>query len=262
MTAQEIAEPNTILRCEVGSGVHGLAVNNQDDRDEMGICLEPPEYVIGLKHFEQWTFRTQPQGHRSGPGDLDLTIYSARKWCSLALKGNPSVLLPLFVPAKHIVVESSDGYLLREMAWAFASKRAGNAFLGYMQQQRQRLAGERGQKNVKRPELMEAFGFDTKYAGHILRLGYQGIEYMNTGRLTLPMPEAERSFIVGVRTGQVDENEVLSRAGELEVELKEAIETSPLPDEPRYDVVNQWLIDRYTVAWRERVDPVVGVKLP
>lgn len=252
MTAREIAEPNTILRVEVGSGVHGLAVNNQDDRDEMGICLEPPEYVIGLKHFEQWVYRTQPQGHRSGPGDLDLTIYGARKWCSLALKGNPSVLIPLFVPSKHIIVESVEGYMLRDMAPAFASRRAGNAFLGYMQQQRQRLSGERGQKNVKRPELVDAYGYDTKYAGHILRLGYQGIEYMTTGRLTLPMPEPQRSFIVGVRKGEVDENEVLSRAGELEAELKETIEMSPLPDEPEYERVNRWLIDRYSNWWEYR----------
>ncbi len=37
-----------ILRTQVGSGVHGTAISGQDDRDEMGICLEPPEYVTGL----------------------------------------------------------------------------------------------------------------------------------------------------------------------------------------------------------------------
>ena len=254
--SQLIAEPNTILRCEVGSGVHGLAVDNQDDRDEMGICFEPPEYVIGLKHFEQWVFRTQPNGVRSGPGDLDLTIYSARKWCSLALKGNPTVLLPLFVPSANIIEETAEGFELRELAWAFASKRAGNAFLGYMQQQRQRLAGERGQKNVKRPELVDAYGFDTKYAGHIMRLGYQGIEYMNTGQLTLPMPEPQRTFIVQVRKGEITEDAVLSQAGILEVELKEAIEASPLPDEPKYEIVNRWLIEKYQLWWRERAERI------
>lgn len=252
MTSREIAEPNTILRVEVGSGVHGIAVEGTDDRDEMGICLEPPEYVIGLKHFEQWVHRTQPEGARSGHGDLDLTIYSARKWCSLALKGNPTVLLPLFVPSKHIIIESVEGYQLRDLAWAFASKRAGNAFLGYMQQQRQRLTGERGQKNVKRPELVDAYGYDTKYMGHILRLGYQGIEYMTTGRLTLPMEESARTFIKQVRTGDIGYNEAMTRAGELESELKEAFDMSPLPDEPEYDVVNRWLIKRYMQWWAIR----------
>ena len=35
---------------------------------------------------------------------------------------------------------------------------------------------------VNRPELIAAHGYDTKYAGHVLRLGYQGIEFLETGR--------------------------------------------------------------------------------
>jgi hypothetical protein len=77
-TFATIAERGTILRCLVGSGVHGTAVEGQDDRDEMGICIEPPEYVIGLRSFEQYIFRTQPEGARSGHGDLDLIVYSLR----------------------------------------------------------------------------------------------------------------------------------------------------------------------------------------
>lgn len=46
--ARRIAEAGMILRTQVGSGVHGTAVTGQDDRDEMGICLEPPEFVTGL----------------------------------------------------------------------------------------------------------------------------------------------------------------------------------------------------------------------
>lgn len=87
----------TILRTVVGSTVHGISIAGTDDRDEMGICVEGPEYLLGLHHFEQYVFRTQPEGVRSGPGDLDLTIYSLRKWCRLAVKANPTVLLPLFV---------------------------------------------------------------------------------------------------------------------------------------------------------------------
>ncbi|SHI68548.1 Predicted nucleotidyltransferase [Tessaracoccus bendigoensis DSM 12906] len=37
-----------ILRVQVGSGVHGTALSGQDDRDEMGICLEPARFVTGL----------------------------------------------------------------------------------------------------------------------------------------------------------------------------------------------------------------------
>ena len=64
-----------ILRGVVGSTIHGVSVSNQDDRDELGICIEPREYVIGLRHFETHVWRTQPEGVKSGPGDLDLTIH-------------------------------------------------------------------------------------------------------------------------------------------------------------------------------------------
>src|SRR3979409_2518531 len=104
-----IAEEGLILRCQVGSGVHGTAIEGQDDRDEMGICIEPPEFVIGLERFEQYIYRTQPEGARSGPGDLDLIIYSLRKWMRLALDGNPTVLLPLFVPDDEVVAITDIG---------------------------------------------------------------------------------------------------------------------------------------------------------
>jgi hypothetical protein len=58
--ARVIAERGMILRVQVGSGVHGTAVGGQDDRDEMGICLEPPDYVTGLARVPAGTGRTPP----------------------------------------------------------------------------------------------------------------------------------------------------------------------------------------------------------
>jgi hypothetical protein len=63
----------------------------------MGVCIEPPEYVIGLEHFETWVHRTRPEGVRSEAGDLDFVVNSLRKYARLALRGNPTVLLLLFV---------------------------------------------------------------------------------------------------------------------------------------------------------------------
>lgn len=250
---EEIVENSTILRCEVGSTVHGIGVAGTDDRDELGVCIEPPEFVIGLRHFEQYVFRTKPEGVRSEHGDLDLTIYSLRKFCSLALKGNPSILLLFNVPDEKCVLLDKLGKELRSLAWAFASKKAGAAFLGYMQQQRQRMMGERGQKNVKRPELVEKYGYDTKYAGHILRLGFQGIDYMSTGSFPIPMPQEQIDYIVNVRTGKIPENEMLTTAGLVEEELKDAIDSTPLPDQPDYTAVDEFLISMYRHYWDWRI---------
>lgn len=39
----------------VGSGVHGTSITGQDDRDEMGIRLEPCEFVTGLSRVPAGT---------------------------------------------------------------------------------------------------------------------------------------------------------------------------------------------------------------
>ena len=251
------AARHEILRCTVGSKVLGLNLPGTDDLDLMGICLEPPEYVVGLRGFEQWISRTkangepQPEGHRSGPGDTDLVVYSARKWCRLALSGNPTVLLPLFVPWEETQVLTQAGAALRNLWQAFASRRAGRAFLGYMTQQRERMMGTRGGKHTNRPELIEKYGLDTKYAYHMLRLGMQGIEYLQTGRITLPMPENEREWLLSVRQGGEDLEYVLEAASAYEARVKGLLTTSPLPEHPDEQAVERWLLDAYSRRWAE-----------
>jgi hypothetical protein len=247
-----VAEPNTVLLGLVGSTVHGVTVDSADDRDEMGICIEPPEYVAGLRPFAQWVFRTKPEGARSGPGDVDRTIYSLRKWCRLALSGNPTVMLLLHVPEEHCSILERPGRDLRTNKVWFAARRAGRAYLGYMERQRDRMTGERGQMRVSRPELIQRYGFDTKYAGHVLRLGYQGIEFLETGSLTLPMHEPERARVLDVRNGHVPFTEVVAEADELRQRLKTLIETSPLPEHPNNDAVNEFLADAYRTWWAIR----------
>ena len=251
MTNQEIADKNCILRAVVGSTLHGLAIEGQDDTDLMGVCIEPPEHVIGLRRFDQHVHRTQPEGVRSGPGDLDLVVYSLRKWCRLALSGNPTILLLLFAPDEFIV-HRQDPWAeeLQALAPAFMGRHLAAPYIGYMTAQMDRLLGVRGQKRVKRPELEAAHGFDVKYAMQILRLGFQGREILSSGRLTLPMVYAEANICREVRRGVHDLNFVLTLAGELRNEIRGLSESGPLahfsPDE---EAVEEFLVRVYQEWW-------------
>jgi hypothetical protein len=93
------------------------------------------------------------------------------------------------------------------------------------------------------------YGFDTKYAMHMLRLGLQGVELLTTGRLSLPMREPERSYLLDVRRGKLSEQECLTRAGELEHELSDLETTSPLPEAPQEGHVEEWVLDACR-SWR------------
>lgn len=273
-TAREISERGTILRVQVGSGVHGTSIHGQDDRDEMGLCLEPYQYVTGIAQipsrgpgepasvpFEQYEYHTaweRPGGlvNRSGAGDLDLLIYSARKWARLALAGNPTVLLPLFVPEGEIVEATDAGHELRENAHRVASRRAADRFLGYMVAQRRAMTGEVG-AHTNRPELVAQFGYDCKFAMHALRLGVQGKEYLQTGRITLPIPEPDLSALREVRRGEWELPAVLEWAERLESDLRTLGERFTLPEHPDFEWVNDWLHRSYTRFWSQE-DPPTG----
>lgn len=257
--ARSIAEQGTILRVQVGSGVHGTSVSGQDDRDEMGICLEPPEFVTGVARvgdgitFEQYQRHTvwdQPGGlaNRSGAGDLDVVVYSARKWARLALAGNPTVLLLLFVPDDEVVHRDEAGAELVDNAHRFVSRLAADRFLGYLTGQRAAMTGEVG-AHTNRPELVAEHGYDTKYAMHALRLGVQGVELLSTGRITLPVPEPDRSYLRAVRAGEVELAEVVAAVDAAERRLVALRESSTVPDQPDRAWVDSWLHRSYLAHW-------------
>lgn len=247
LTHKDLALQNEILRGVVGSTAHGVKVDGQDDRDEMGICVEPPEYVIGLRKFEQWEYRTQPTGVRSGPGDLDLTVYSLHKWMRLAVAGNPSVLALLWLPGALYMKLTPLGDELIALRGNLVSAEAGKRFLGYLVSQRKALCGERSPK-VSRPELVAAHGYDTKFAMHALRLGYQGAEYLSHGRLTLPVQEPQLSTLRAVRAGDLALPEVLGLIDEAEGRLRTAIKVCNL--EGYRTKIDRFLIDAHQAHWR------------
>ena len=253
MIEQELVRTGEILRGVVGSTAHGTAIEGQDDTDYMGVCIEPPSCVIGLnrpidtkktKQFEQYIYRTQPEGVRSGPGDVDLTVYSLRKWCRLAKDGNPTVILLLWLP--EYVIQTELGMKLVEMRQCFVGQHAGKRFSGYLNKMKLSMKGERTKK-VKRPELMEAHGYDTKYAMHALRLGYQGIEYMRSGRITLPCPEPSLSVLRDVRAGLVDYKQALIYIEDAEKGLAEA--TAYCERRINTKAIDNFLVVAYRQHW-------------
>lgn len=255
----EIRE-QTILLAPVGSTVHGLHLPGTDDQDLMGVMIEDIERSIGFSVFEQHIYRSAEEregktGAKSQPGDVDLVIYSLRKYLRLAVQGNPTILNLLFVPFDKCVVRPSLGAHLQELAPKIVSRRAGARYLGYLESQRQRLIGERGQKRSNRPELEEKFGYDTKYAMQMLRLGFQGVELMTTGKITLPMEESTRQYLMSVRLGEQSLESVLQKAGDLERDIKDSRSVSPLAEEPDDAGIQAWMTNVYLHQWKAREKP-------
>lgn len=242
------AVKKSIIRITAGSHLVGLNTPASDE-DVLGVCIEDLKDAYGLSGGFEQVALTAP----------DITIYSLRKFLSLALKGNPTVLGILFAPPQSLIQRTSVGQVLQELAPKIVSQRAGYAFLGYLQAQRSKMAHSLGDVGMNRgrgkprQDLIDAYGFDTKFAMHALRLGYQGIELLDTGRLTLPISEPHRTFLMRVRNGEIPYQTVTEELLAIEAVLQRLLETSHLPPNPDTPFVERWMLHTYWQHWNARM---------
>lgn len=245
---------NEIVRVTCGSGVHGMAIEGHDDNDEMGVYIADADQVLGVtKLAGHFTARTQPMGARSGPGDTDLSLYSLQHYMRLALAGNPTVLTVLFAPSDAVLSVTPLGHELRELAPFIVSRHALWRHLGYLNGQRERMAGGGRRSRVpNRPELIAAHGYDTKYASHALRLGLQGIELATVGRLVLPMTPEHLAPCMAIKRGEVSFEDALAQVDRVAEQLRWHAESSrgALRREPDLVEVNDWMIEAHMRFWR------------
>lgn len=227
-----------------GSRSYGIDTPDSD-YDYAGALIEPPEYRIGLNTYTQGKHNQHGFEQHQFTGDnFEGTIYSLWKLVSMFADCNPTSLCYLFATP----IKDDYGLTTQQFRDSVVSKKAGHRFMRYVEAQRKSMIGQRA-KHVTRQVLIDAHGFDTKFAAHVIRLGLQGIEYLDTGHITLPMPLEQRSLVLHIRNGIWPFNEVLALADELEVRLEEALVKSTLPDEPDYKALSNWVALMYQYHW-------------
>jgi uncharacterized protein len=131
------------------------------------------------------------------------------------------------------------------------SRLAARRFLGYLHAQKAAMTGGRG-AHTSRPELVAVHGYDTKHAMYALRLGLQGIELLTTGRITLPVPEPDRSHLRAIRRGAVALAEDIDLVADTKTRLARPGDDSNVPAEPDRRWVDGWLHRSYLDYWTHR----------
>ncbi|GAB3963975.1 hypothetical protein GCM10029978_023400 [Actinoallomurus acanthiterrae] len=209
----------------VGSTAYGLATPDSDI-DRLGVFAAPTRSLLGLRTPRESIVTTSP----------DRTLHEARKWCDLALGGNPTVMELVWLPDDLYETRTPFGDELIGIRSAFLSaKRVRDAYLGYATQQFRKLAN-RGDGS---------FSADTrrrtaKHARHLARLVHQGRELYATGglRIRLDDPDWYRAFGDGVAGGDIEAARHLLAEAEADFDRI----CTPLPDRPDEATVESWLL--------------------
>lgn len=241
-------QDNLIMAFIGGSQLHGAKVGATDDTDWYGVFIEPPDKMIGLDRDEFFVYTTGGQEGGNGPDDVDVCLYSLRKWAGMAAKGNPSALHFLF--AREAYTTGSWDQISKN-ARIFASKRHLKPFVKFAEDQMDRLCGRKGQKNIHRTELVEKHGYDTKYAMHVIRLFLEAKEYMEEGEISLPNPKVD--LLIDIRKGKYKLSEVEEMGKQLDAEAVQAQTASPLPESVDLNAISQLLSDVYLDFWSRKI---------
>lgn len=220
-----------LVNAQAGSHLYGLN-HSESDIDTMGIGVHSLREMVKLSPLDQL-------------GDSDEVCYELRKYVRLAAKGNPTVLQMLWTPRdKWLMWHDEWPTIQQQLVKLLPSQLCRASFRGYLQQQKKKMLTDRGQRET----LKEQFGFDTKFAMHAVRLGFQGLEVLQNGQTQLPMNLAHLSVCQQIRHGGWTEPDVI----ELIDSLDEALKTtdSCLTPEPDWDTIDEWLADTYRMFWR------------
>ena len=226
---------HAFMVCRGGSATHGTKISTSDD-DLFGVVIPPATRLIGLQGFEGW----EPKGL-----EADIRIYSLRKYILLLLKANPNVLETLWLREEDYCTEhtSWEFWQLRSLRDMFSSLQAYHSFTGYAYDQLVRLETSRYSRQMgeKRKLLVDQFGYDPKNASHLIRLFRSGIEFVQTGILTVY--RSDREELIQIKQGAWSLAQVKAEGERLAALMKVAKESSPLPAQPDVLRANQFLVN-------------------
>ncbi|MFD0051954.1 DNA polymerase beta superfamily protein [Actinomycetes bacterium NPDC127524] len=231
-------EERTIILSPAGSYAYGTNTDTSD-RDFKGICIPPPEYYLGLESFNEYN-TSGGKNFKNTKDDVDVNIIHINKFVKDAMAGVPNNIDILFVKQSDFIKVTPLGQILIDNRHLFLSKHIQKKFGGYAYSQIQKLKN----KNITgsgRQDLIEDYGYDTKFFMHSIRLLTSAIEILETGDYSTF--RTNRHLLLDCRNGKFSFEQALVMVEMYDGHLKAALEKSQLPEFPDYKKINQLLIE-------------------
>jgi hypothetical protein len=130
-----LRDATVLVLATIGSHSHNTYVPPTDpqaidDVDYMMIVVPPMSYTLGIREWEGLNFQFE---------ELDVVVYSFRKFVRLLLKANPNVLGLLWLAPESYVVQDRWWRTMLNNRTAFSSKHAYHSYIGYAHGQMQKM---------------------------------------------------------------------------------------------------------------------------
>jgi len=253
LTSQGLITPPPFLKnnihyeCIMGSNAYGVS-SDDSDIDVYGFAIPPKDMIfphlrgeiIGFgrqkKRFEQYQ-----QHHiksKDGKREYDLHIYSIVKYFQLCMDNNPNIIDSLFVPRRCILHSTIIGEHVRENRKIFLHKGSWHKFKGYAYSQVHKMSIKNPEG--KRKEIIEKYGYDVKFAYHVVRLLNEVEQILTEGGLDL---ERNREQLKSIRRGEWKQQQIVEYFEMKEKSLEELYIKSDLQHSPNEELIKNLLLE-------------------
>jgi hypothetical protein len=223
-----------------GSHSYGTSTPSSDV-DLRGIAAAPREIVLGFS-----------QGFQQLQLDVpDVLVLELRRFFALAADAQAWALEQLFVHPDDVLLMTPIAEELIAARQLFLSRKVRHTFSGYAMAQLKRLRAHhrwivappaatdpdrksyeqwKSQRNPKRAALEDRFGYDSKFAMHIVRLLRMAHETLRGDGLIVRRPDAAE--LLSIRDGAWSFEQLDAWAVEQDQQLAQQEQSSPLPHSP------------------------------
>lgn len=260
LVSKRLATPPSGLENQIqyevymGSAAYGCS-NDTSDIDVYGFAI--PEKRVMFPHLSGYIegfgskpagFETYTQHHMIDTGwgkadeqrEYDYCIHTVAKFFKLCMGANPNMLDTLFVPLRCILFTTPVGAMVRENRHLFVSQKCIHTFRGYAFEQLHKLRIKNPSENSKRSELVEKYGYDVKFAYHIVRLLLEVEQLLTEGSMDL---ERDREVYKSIRRGEWKLEDIEEYFKVNEPRLVALADKSKLPHSPSEEAIKKLLLN-------------------
>lgn len=237
-------------------GSQAYAVNESDsDLDVYGWCIPPRDMVFPHLRGEIQGFGYQTQKfeqfqqhhivEKDTRKEYDLNIYSIIKYFQLVMDNNPNMIDSLFTHQQCVIKSTKLSDHVRDNRKTFLSKKAWHTFKGYSYAQMHKMRIKEPDPTSKRFESIQKYGYDVKFAYHVVRLLNEVEQILMEQDLDL---HKNNDQLKSIRRGEWTMTQVEEYFHNKEKTLEEAYIKSTLrhkPDEPAVKKILMECLEEY-----------------
>lgn len=237
----------------MGSVAYGVS-SDTSDFDVYGFAIAPKEDAFPHLRGEiagfdecQPTFKHYQKHHIYDANALggrgrtyDVTVYAVARYFQLLMDNNPNIIDTLYVPRNCVLHCTPVGEMVREQRRVFLHKGCWPKFKGYAYNQLHKIRTKN--PKGKRQAIVEQFGYDVKFAYHVVRLINEVEQLLVEGELDLQRSSEQ---LKSIRRGEWPLQRLEQYVIDKERELESAYGNSSLPVKPDVAKIRQLLLACY-----------------